>query len=86
MPSNKQCDKLAGIKRDAAGGSAMQYCSFLTVVSRKSYPEVGVRGSDVGGSPDNLQGDLSQNWGGTEPNRTVTCMMLKVMANDRRRT
>ncbi|GFW44166.1 hypothetical protein TNCV_3855271 [Trichonephila clavipes] len=27
---------------------------------------------------------LPQNWGGTELNRTVTCMMLKAMANDRR--
>ncbi|GFX59925.1 hypothetical protein TNCV_4984381 [Trichonephila clavipes] len=33
--------------------------------------------------PDHLQGVLSQNWGGIEPNRTVTCMVLKAMANDR---
>ncbi|GFX65497.1 uncharacterized protein TNCV_4735451 [Trichonephila clavipes] len=27
---------------------------------------------------------LPQNWGGNEPNRTVTCMVLKVTDNDRR--
>ncbi|GFT30420.1 uncharacterized protein TNCV_2377121 [Trichonephila clavipes] len=26
---------------------------------------------------------LSQNWGGTEPNRTATCMVLKAATNDR---
>ncbi|GFT92889.1 uncharacterized protein TNCV_740491 [Trichonephila clavipes] len=30
------------------------------------------------------QGVLPQNWGGTELNRTVTCMVLKATANDRR--
>ncbi|GFU48350.1 uncharacterized protein TNCV_3342431 [Trichonephila clavipes] len=29
------------------------------------------------------QGDLPQNWGGTEQNRTITCMVLKAKANDR---
>ncbi|GFT34875.1 hypothetical protein TNCV_3878851 [Trichonephila clavipes] len=28
---------------------------------------------------------LPQNWDGNEPNRTVTCMVLKATANDRRR-
>ncbi|GFX05403.1 uncharacterized protein TNCV_1007251 [Trichonephila clavipes] len=28
---------------------------------------------------------LSLNWGGTEPNRTITCMVLKAKANDRRK-
>ncbi|GFX19417.1 hypothetical protein TNCV_472691 [Trichonephila clavipes] len=32
---------------------------------------------------DQPQGILPQNWGGTEQNRTVTCMMLKAKANDR---
>ncbi|GFV95361.1 uncharacterized protein TNCV_4573631 [Trichonephila clavipes] len=32
--------------------------------------------------PDHLQGVLSQNWGGAELNRSVTCMVLKAMAND----
>ncbi|GFY02449.1 hypothetical protein TNCV_3503301 [Trichonephila clavipes] len=30
------------------------------------------------------QGILSQNWGGTEPNHSVTCMVLKAKAIDRR--
>ncbi|GFU67801.1 uncharacterized protein TNCV_4684221 [Trichonephila clavipes] len=29
-------------------------------------------------------GVLPQNWGGNEPNRTVTCMVLKATDNDRR--
>ncbi|GFW67705.1 hypothetical protein TNCV_3445771 [Trichonephila clavipes] len=36
------------------------------------------------GDPDRLQSVLSQNWSGTEPKRTVTSMVIKVMANDRR--
>ncbi|GFV57645.1 hypothetical protein TNCV_3132331 [Trichonephila clavipes] len=37
-----------------------------------------------GGRPLTLpQGVLPQNWGGTEQNRTVTCMVLKATANDR---
>ncbi|GFU23253.1 uncharacterized protein TNCV_2559541 [Trichonephila clavipes] len=35
---------------------------------------------------DDIQGVLPQNWDGTEPNRTVTCIVLKAMANDRRTT
>ncbi|GFX69109.1 cullin-4A [Trichonephila clavipes] len=38
-----------------------------------------------GGRPLTLpQGVLPQNWGGTELNCTVTCMVLKATANDRR--
>ncbi|GFX45290.1 hypothetical protein TNCV_2095751 [Trichonephila clavipes] len=33
-------------------------------------------------APDPLPAVLSQNWGGTEINRTVTCMVLNAMAND----
>ncbi|GFS97645.1 hypothetical protein TNCV_2558291 [Trichonephila clavipes] len=40
-----------------------------------------------GGRPLNLpQSVLPQNWGGTEPNRTVTWIVLKAAANDRRTT
>ncbi|GFU51899.1 uncharacterized protein TNCV_3734051 [Trichonephila clavipes] len=35
-------------------------------------------------APDNPQGVLPQNWGGTEKNRTVTCMVLTAKANDKR--
>ncbi|GFW18854.1 uncharacterized protein TNCV_5133071 [Trichonephila clavipes] len=35
---------------------------------------------------DYLRSVLPQNWGGTEPKRTVTCMMLKATDNDRRTT
>ncbi|GFW76577.1 uncharacterized protein TNCV_2681941 [Trichonephila clavipes] len=34
---------------------------------------------------DHIQSVLPQNLGGTEQNRTVTCMVLKAMANDRRK-
>ncbi|GFX64689.1 hypothetical protein TNCV_4681651 [Trichonephila clavipes] len=35
-------------------------------------------------APDCLQGVLPRHWGGTELNRSVTCMLLKATANDRR--
>ncbi|GFV56301.1 uncharacterized protein TNCV_1312001 [Trichonephila clavipes] len=38
----------------------------------------------VEGAPDHPQGVLPQNWGETELNRSVTCMVLKTTANDRR--
>ncbi|GFT68288.1 uncharacterized protein TNCV_659071 [Trichonephila clavipes] len=42
-------------------------------------------GEEVYEAPDHHQGVLSQDWGGTEPNRTVTFVMLKDTANDRRK-
>ncbi|GFX31299.1 hypothetical protein TNCV_2061181 [Trichonephila clavipes] len=36
-------------------------------------------------APDHPQSVLPQNWGGTEQNRTVSCMVLKAKANDRRK-
>ncbi|GFW35576.1 hypothetical protein TNCV_2462181 [Trichonephila clavipes] len=36
-------------------------------------------------APDLSQDVLSENWSGTEQNRTVTCMVLKAKANDRRK-
>ncbi|GFT68256.1 hypothetical protein TNCV_658831 [Trichonephila clavipes] len=50
--------------------------------SRKFSREVDGRGRKVEG-PDHIQWVLFQNWGGNEPNHTVTCMLLKVTANDR---
>ncbi|GFV85137.1 hypothetical protein TNCV_4171901 [Trichonephila clavipes] len=35
-------------------------------------------------APNHHQGVFPQNWGGTEPNRTVTYMVLKATDNDRR--
>ncbi|GFV26478.1 uncharacterized protein TNCV_3361311 [Trichonephila clavipes] len=37
-----------------------------------------------GDRPCPLPGVLPQNWSGNEPNRTVTCMVLRATANDRR--
>ncbi|GFW44578.1 hypothetical protein TNCV_4481241 [Trichonephila clavipes] len=36
-------------------------------------------------TPDQTQDVLPQNWGGIKPTRTVTCMVLKAKANDRRK-
>ncbi|GFX08246.1 uncharacterized protein TNCV_3267371 [Trichonephila clavipes] len=36
-------------------------------------------------APNQPQGVLPKNWGGTEQNLTVTCMLLKAKANDRRK-
>ncbi|GFW64028.1 hypothetical protein TNCV_707331 [Trichonephila clavipes] len=45
--------------------------------SRKSCREVGGRGETMEG-PCPLQTVLPQNWGGTESNRTLTCMVLRL--------
>ncbi|GFW95801.1 hypothetical protein TNCV_5023361 [Trichonephila clavipes] len=52
--------------------------------SRKSSRVVGGRRREVG-DPWPNQGFLPLNWGGTEQNRTVTCIVLKAKANDRRK-
>ncbi|GFW50863.1 uncharacterized protein TNCV_3591451 [Trichonephila clavipes] len=43
-----------------------------------------VEGEERWESSDHPQSVLPLNWGGIEPNRTVTCMVLKATANDRR--
>ncbi|GFT93608.1 uncharacterized protein TNCV_677441 [Trichonephila clavipes] len=43
-----------------------------------------VEGEERWEASDHPQGVLLLNWGGTEPNRTVTCMVLKATANDKR--
>ncbi|GFV47477.1 uncharacterized protein TNCV_885491 [Trichonephila clavipes] len=43
-----------------------------------------VEGEERWEVPDHPQGVLPLNWGGIEPNHTVTCMVLKAMDNDRR--
>ncbi|GFW26628.1 hypothetical protein TNCV_2850181 [Trichonephila clavipes] len=53
--------------------------------SYSSSPEVCGRGREIEGS-DHSQVVLPQKWGGTKPNRTVICMVLKVMAKYRRAT
>ncbi|GFX34897.1 uncharacterized protein TNCV_2328371 [Trichonephila clavipes] len=42
-----------------------------------------VEGKESLEAPDHHRDFLFQNWGETEPNYTVTCMMLKAKANDR---
>ncbi|GFX34901.1 hypothetical protein TNCV_2328411 [Trichonephila clavipes] len=60
---------VAYVKRNAAGGQT----------SRKKHWRRLVEG---GGAWE--ASDPSQNWVGNEPKRTVTCMVLKATANDRR--
>ncbi|GFV93637.1 uncharacterized protein TNCV_1989491 [Trichonephila clavipes] len=43
-----------------------------------------VEGEERCETPDHPQGVLPQNWGGNELNRSVTYMVLKATANDRR--
>ncbi|GFY06071.1 uncharacterized protein TNCV_3863751 [Trichonephila clavipes] len=43
-----------------------------------------VDGEDRWKATDSTQGVLPQNWGGTELNHTVICMVLKATTNDRR--
>ncbi|GFW40669.1 uncharacterized protein TNCV_2836131 [Trichonephila clavipes] len=42
-----------------------------------------VEGEERWESPDHFQGVLPLNWGETELNRSVTCMLLKATANDK---
>ncbi|GFX63549.1 uncharacterized protein TNCV_105561 [Trichonephila clavipes] len=42
-----------------------------------------VKGEERWEASDHSQSVLPLNWGGTEPNRSVTCMGLKATANDR---
>ncbi|GFW35721.1 uncharacterized protein TNCV_4435701 [Trichonephila clavipes] len=43
-----------------------------------------VKGEEKWEDLDHLQGILPQNWGGAELNHTVTCMVLKATAIDKR--
>ncbi|GFW66060.1 uncharacterized protein TNCV_588861 [Trichonephila clavipes] len=43
-----------------------------------------VEGEERWEASDHPQGVLPLNWGGIEPNRTITCMVLKATANNRR--
>ncbi|GFU65880.1 uncharacterized protein TNCV_5011781 [Trichonephila clavipes] len=56
-----------------------------TLNSRRSASPLVWLGEERWHAPDHPQGVLSQNWGGTEQNRTVTCMVFKAKANDRRK-
>ncbi|GFV59921.1 uncharacterized protein TNCV_3960361 [Trichonephila clavipes] len=51
---------------------------------RADSPLVRLVEKEVWEDPDHPHGVLPQNWGGTEPNHTVTCMVLKTKANDRK--
>ncbi|GFT08594.1 uncharacterized protein TNCV_661701 [Trichonephila clavipes] len=42
-----------------------------------------VEGEERWEAPDDPQGFLPLNWGGTEQNRLVTCVVLKAKDNDR---
>ncbi|GFW07278.1 hypothetical protein TNCV_3694701 [Trichonephila clavipes] len=42
-----------------------------------------VKGDERWKAPGHLQGVLPQNWEGTEPNRSVTCTVLRATVNDR---
>ncbi|GFV99708.1 speckle-type POZ protein [Trichonephila clavipes] len=44
-----------------------------------------VEGEERWEPPDHPQRVLPQNWGGTKQNRSLTCMVLKAKANDRRK-
>ncbi|GFW96635.1 uncharacterized protein TNCV_2846921 [Trichonephila clavipes] len=44
-----------------------------------------VEGEEKWKAPDHPQGFLPLNWGGTEQSHTVTCMVIKAKANDRRK-
>ncbi|GFT59192.1 uncharacterized protein TNCV_3891491 [Trichonephila clavipes] len=57
-----------------------------TLNSRQAASPLGrlVEGEERWEAPDHPQGILPQNWGETELNHSVTCVVLKATANDRR--
>ncbi|GFT90771.1 uncharacterized protein TNCV_2777531 [Trichonephila clavipes] len=55
-----------------------------TLNSRQSASPLVRLGEERWESSDHPQGVLPLNWGGTEQKRTVTCMVLEALANDRR--
>ncbi|GFX22669.1 hypothetical protein TNCV_2994041 [Trichonephila clavipes] len=61
----------------------MSSAFVVSLNSRRVSSEVGGRGREVGNPG---RSGSSQNWSGTELNRTVTCMVLKAMANDRHKS
>ncbi|GFX17823.1 cullin-4A [Trichonephila clavipes] len=69
-------------------GEDMDVCKRLvplrhggTLNSRQAATRV--KGEERWEVPGHPQGFLPLNWGGTKPNRIVTCMVLKAKANDR---
>ncbi|GFW45286.1 uncharacterized protein TNCV_4733941 [Trichonephila clavipes] len=71
-------------------GCLKMYSAFAawdTLNSRRAASPLGRlgEGEESWKAPDHPQGVLPQNWGGTEQNRTVTYMVLKAKANDRRK-
>ncbi|GFV71087.1 hypothetical protein TNCV_1662441 [Trichonephila clavipes] len=76
--SNSQKRKFTGnrFKERTRGRWMYQHRKFSHVVGGRRRKT---------GDPGQPQGLLPLNWGGTEQNRTVTCMVLKAKANDRRK-
>ncbi|GFX83654.1 uncharacterized protein TNCV_326031 [Trichonephila clavipes] len=62
------------------------FLALGTLISRRALSPLVrlVDGEERWEASDHPEGLLPQNLGGTEPNHTVTCMVLKATANDRR--
>ncbi|GFW37046.1 uncharacterized protein TNCV_5019441 [Trichonephila clavipes] len=63
------------------------FTAWGTLNSRRAASPLArlVEGEERWEAPDYPQSVLPQNWGETELNRSVTCMLLKATANDRRK-
>ncbi|GFW40291.1 uncharacterized protein TNCV_1018491 [Trichonephila clavipes] len=68
------CKCIVALRHGVALNSCQDTSPFMRLVEEKQRWE----------APDHLQGILPQNWGWTEPNRTVTCKVLIAMSNDQR--
>ncbi|GFV01711.1 uncharacterized protein TNCV_2774071 [Trichonephila clavipes] len=62
----------------AAWGGTLNSCGASSPLMRF------VEGEDRWEAADQPQSVIPLNWGGIEPNRSVTCMVLKATANDSR--
>ncbi|GFV44296.1 uncharacterized protein TNCV_4117731 [Trichonephila clavipes] len=68
------------------GAGPLQHGGTLNSRRAASPLERLVKGAERWETPDQPQGVFPQNCGGNEPNRPVSCMVLKVTANNRHTT
>ncbi|GFW09486.1 uncharacterized protein TNCV_3995931 [Trichonephila clavipes] len=58
--------------------------SEIRIIRRAASSLVRLVEGERGGRPRTTPGVLPQNWGGNQPDRTVTCVVLQATDNDRR--
>ncbi|GFV43779.1 cullin-4A [Trichonephila clavipes] len=82
----EQCDvNIHSLTRHSKPGHSLIRQTQILKCQTAASPLVRlVEGEERWDAPDHPQSVLPQNWGETELNRSVTCMVLKAMVNNRR--